>query len=270
MFGKVPKQGGQATLEYLLLLFVIVALLAGALMKFSKQFVVFGNALVGEQLRCALEYGQLPSQLPPGVCDPPEFSGSAGGNGSGSGSGGNNTNNNDSSNSSGDRSAGNSEGSDSSGGSAGGSSGADGSVGGIGKNSRKFAANDGNGGGDGDSKSDSDEGGISRGTRKINVVNETVVVGDKNRSRYIPIIGSQDANENGEKGEGLSVKDDSGGPKNSKKIPVILDDRKPAEMPPDEPMTIGNFLKYILIAAIILALVVFFGNQFMSFQRSKD
>jgi len=35
-------------------------------------------------------------------------------------------------------------------------------------------------------------------------------------------------------------------------------------------MSFGQFFKYLVIAAIVIALVVFFGSQVMNFQNSKE
>ena len=38
----------------------------------------------------------------------------------------------------------------------------------------------------------------------------------------------------------------------------------------DEPMTIGNFIRYLFIAALIFALIVFIGGQALRMSKSSD
>lgn len=57
--------------------------------------------------------------------------------------------------------------------------------------------------------------------------------------------------------------------KASKRFP-LKEKRKPAEVPPDEPFTIGNFLRILIIAAIIIALVVLLGGQLLQISKNMD
>jgi len=46
--------------------------------------------------------------------------------------------------------------------------------------------------------------------------------------------------------------------------------RKPAEVPPDEPMTFGNFIRILISAALIIALVVVIGGQVLQATKGMD
>lgn len=46
--------------------------------------------------------------------------------------------------------------------------------------------------------------------------------------------------------------------------------RKPAAVPPEEPFTLGNFLRLLIIAAIIIALLVLFGGQSLQINRNME
>ena len=72
------KSSGQAVLEYLLVLFVTVAIILGLLYQFNSGFKVFLDNFFGDYIACLLETGELPSlgaQGPgPKECSPPQFS----------------------------------------------------------------------------------------------------------------------------------------------------------------------------------------------------
>ncbi len=269
------NQKGQAALEYVLILFIVVALITGVLFKFGSAFRFFGENIVGTQLECALTYGQLPGNLPAGVnCDDPQIGAGGAGAGSGGTDGSGEANNPDGSgdpnntkDKNGDHDGSNSSNSASN---ISGGSGSDGffSSGSGRRNRRSIAANAG-----GEEKKDAagaDSEGISRGSRKIIVIDETIRVGGGNRSRYIPVPGEQKKKQAATAVSGIAAKVDSNEIRTAKKIPVVTEDRKPAEIPKDEPMSFGQFFKYLVIAAIVIALVVFFGSQVMNFQNSKE
>jgi hypothetical protein len=98
------------------------------------------------------------------------------------------------------------------------------------------------------------------------------------RSRYKAITGglasqtdlrrTTDAREAG--GKVLKVIDESGraGPRRSSVAPY---ERKPAaEVSKDEGFTVGSFLKWLIIAAMFIAIILFFGGQVMSFMNSQE
>jgi hypothetical protein len=71
-------------------------------------------------------------------------------------------------------------------------------------------------------------------------------------------------------GKVLKVIDESGraGPRKSSVAPY---ERKPAaDVPKDEGFTIGNFMKWLIIAAMFIAIILFFGGQVMSFMNSQE
>ena len=54
-------QGGQTTIEYILLLVVVVALIGGVIWQFNDAFRKWGNNYFGNYIACLLETGELPS-----------------------------------------------------------------------------------------------------------------------------------------------------------------------------------------------------------------
>lgn len=51
---------------------------------------------------------------------------------------------------------------------------------------------------------------------------------------------------------------------------VAIDPLKKATASGDEPWTLGDFIKYLLIAAILIALVLFFGGQVLQFSKGQE
>ncbi|MDC0980433.1 hypothetical protein OAQ84_01720, partial [Bdellovibrionales bacterium] len=45
---------------------------------------------------------------------------------------------------------------------------------------------------------------------------------------------------------------------------------KKGEPAPDEPLTFGNFLRYLIIAAIIIALIIFIGGQALQLGKGME
>jgi hypothetical protein len=55
------SQGGQALVEYILILVVVVSLLSGVAYQFNSAFKVWANNYFGDYLACLLETGELPN-----------------------------------------------------------------------------------------------------------------------------------------------------------------------------------------------------------------
>src|SRR5687768_9585757 len=93
------NQRGQAIVEYILVLVVVVALIIGALSQLNEGFRQYTENLFGGYIECLIETGELPTlhSANPGTteCTPPEFTAeiephdpSEGGGGGGDGTGG--------------------------------------------------------------------------------------------------------------------------------------------------------------------------------------
>lgn len=55
-----------------------------------------------------------------------------------------------------------------------------------------------------------------------------------------------------------------------KKIPVKKPEPKPEKEIEDTPLTFGNFFRFLLIAAIVIAIVVMLGTQILKFAKSQE
>src|SRR3954469_17160539 len=55
------KSSGQAMVEYVLVLFVVVSVLAGAVWQLNDAFGQWAESYFGAYLQCLLEVGELPS-----------------------------------------------------------------------------------------------------------------------------------------------------------------------------------------------------------------
>lgn len=55
------KQSGQAIIEYILVLLVVVSILMGVMWQFNDAFRKFSNSYFGNYLACLLEVGELPA-----------------------------------------------------------------------------------------------------------------------------------------------------------------------------------------------------------------
>ena len=54
------SQSGQAVIEYVLVLVIVVSILTGILFQFSSAFRTYTKALFGDYISCLLEAGELP------------------------------------------------------------------------------------------------------------------------------------------------------------------------------------------------------------------
>ena len=67
----LSSQRGQAVVEYLLILIVMVGLIGGGLLRFHEGFGRYARNYVGDYLACLIETGELPNLGAPsgGICD---------------------------------------------------------------------------------------------------------------------------------------------------------------------------------------------------------
>lgn len=279
----LASQRGQGVIEYILVLLVTVSIIVGVLFQFSDAFRHWANNYFGEYLACLLETGELPSVGglggSGGLCNayfepfslangrpPKEGAGSAGttntgGGGSGSGS-----------------SAKNSSNSGENGDGVGYSDGAPGRGANSGQRFRAASPEAGismltsSRAGDGDvqkdkvytgSTSNSLPAGYQRASEKATLIKVDRTGLDR---------GFQ-AERNPETGIEQRISVQSRGADNSKKQEKILIKRALAEAKaPDveADMGFGDYLRYLIIAAIIIALVVFLGGQALQMGKSLD
>ncbi len=263
-------EAGQAVLEYILVLLLIVAIFVGSLYQFNDAFKTFLNSYFGNYIACLLETGELPSlggEGPTsGECTPPELNlaiESSGG-GDGSGGGGDSSGNADSSSSSsGDSSSGGggsgrtaspsqltSSGSPLNGESSSGS--------GNSLRPQSISKNAGSLGGD-STFGKADNAGAASTTRRGRVIRrtKTIYLGDE----YL----SDDSKKKKERevvGKGKTKKG-SGDSQSLRQPSLKVSPPKPQIAREDTGMNFGaqNFIKLVLILGIFIALFVFFGGM---------
>ncbi|MGZ3774924.1 MAG: hypothetical protein ACXVCY_01185 [Pseudobdellovibrionaceae bacterium] len=272
---------GQAAIEYVLMLVISVSLVLALSMQIFKPFGDFISNYMGKYVGCLLEYGELPtlgSSLPSGPdedteCDkkfapaslangrPPSTkeSGSSRGSNSSSSSSASSDSSGDSSSSSKGNSSGTHAGSASRGGSSN-----------IFANRRPSSGIDG-----GADKANGKVIEIALDGKGSNSFfkgsSGNAYTPSSQKSIYVPLTGlsEEEKKKIKKKTEGGSrmIATADGLAASPKKIAVKKPQIKTV-IPDDEPMTIGNFMRYLLIAAIVIALLVFIGGQ--ALQMSKN
>jgi hypothetical protein len=274
------NQRGQGVTEYILLLVVLIAMFLGGLYQLNTAFEKWANSYFGDYLACLLETGDLPSiggaPGDSGICNQlfepfdlasgRPFKDSPGGGGGDSGDDDDSLSDDDGvprrSQSGGDsggvrETAG--KGSYSSGG--GSSFGSSGRFGGSspGQNTS------------GNQKSRAKYTGSTASSMPAGV-GYSQTNSNRGRPQYIAIAGRRIADiEDKDKAEAStsgSVKRDSGSSKSESRFQVKRTEVTKDHASNDEPWTFGSFLRFLIIAAIIIALVLFLGGQ--ALQISKD
>jgi len=274
------NQSGQGITEYILLLVVIVAIVFGSVYQLNTAFEKWANSYFGDYLSCLLETGELPTiggaPGDSGICNQlfepfdlangRRFKAGAGGGTDGDGDG---TGEDD--------------------------SGRDkGSHGGSGGGVRETARGSGSGSGGGSSFSRYGAmNGSARGAQNISSTQKAkekytgstassmpAGVGysqtnSKNgRPEYIAITGRRivDIDDKGkaQNTSSGSVRRDPGSLKSEKRIQVMRKEISKDHQMDDEPMTFGGFLRFLLIAAIIIALVMFLGGQALQISKGSE
>lgn len=270
---------GQALIEYVLILIITVSLVLALISQIFKPFGQFIDSYMGSYVGCLLEYGELPTlgSSDPAQADedsecnkkfaegsltggrPPKGAGNSASSADGSV---NSKSSNSSSSDSGGGSGGSYAGSNSRGGSRYINPGRRASVG-VGEGnaaqgSQKVVeiASDGSGG--------NSFFGSNRSSRTI--VRER-------KSMAIGIAGLTEAER-----KKLEKKTSGGGatmviaegPAPAPKKTLLKPPEVKAALPEEEPLTVGNFIRYLFIAALVIALVIFIGGQALQMSKSYD
>lgn len=271
----LSNEQGQALLEYVLVLVVSVALVMALAYQVFTPFRDFLKSYMGDYIACLLETGELPSlgndatqeMLAEEGCDA-KFEGAtlAGGrppNSSGSGS------------KSGEKNgASKSDSGDSSGGGGGGSPGSSSSSNGrnllVSSMKKKTATEVGAPTGK-VTEIPLADGGSKFYNRKDSWNEGPVNRGDK--STYVGIAGLTDEEKKKQARKEEATRGIAMGENFApapKKIPIKKPEPKPEVEAADEPFTFGNFFRFLLIAAIVIALIVVLGSQALKIAKSQE
>lgn len=268
------RQSGQAIIEYVLILIITVSLVLALMNQVFKPFGTFIENYMGKYVGCLLEYGELPSlgsqdESPvdeDSECDK-QFEAASLGAGRPPREGGGNTDNPNRENS---REPSSSERGGGGGGSYAGSasrargigqrgpqSGVESSPARPAGKSVEIALSSGPGG----AYFNSSEG---RSSTSIRVAD--------NR-RYVAITGLSDEEkkrlEREVEGQDKVLMTGEGVTQKPKKL-AVKKPEAPIEIAPEEPFTLGNFMRILFIAAIIIALVVFVGGQVLQMSKNDN
>lgn len=263
------RQAGQALLEYILVLLVVVGIIGGVIFQLNTAFRIWANNYFGNYLVCLLETGELPSL---GAPDPnsecaQEFqafdvqsgdtlTGEGVGEGDGSGGGG---------------------------GRAAVAPGSNGSVGGrpgarSGRNfgrANRFRARGGGAGVDGEG----DEDGISRESNRTGPGYIDGYSSDSGRPKRFATRGEikrrgrarQEKEEEAKKKP--KAKNVEGGPETRagpELIPVANRSLAKVDAVEVDDLSFGGFLRYLVIAGIVIALVIVIGGQILQVTKSME
>lgn len=271
VFKSLPSNSGQAVIEYLLVLLVTVAIILGVIYQFNDAFRVYAKSYFGDYLACLLETGELPSigGEGNGICNA-EFAEFSIDNGrplvgagfQRGGSGGSSKKNDESSKSTKSDSEGGGGSSyvaRNSGGSSGGGFRSRGPsrMGGEFEGGSKKSKNNYTGSSNVSIPPGTFTGGSSRGPEYnsyagIDSYVERRRVDEKEETNKIAMKGSNTAVKEPQR---LRV---------NRQVAAVKQDQAESEF------TIGNFLRIMLILAIIIALVVFLGGQALQISKSMD
>ncbi len=239
--------------------------MAGLVLKFSIGFKAFATSYLGAYVECLLETGELPSlgANTNSQCDSEKLAFNPDGGGSGQGASANSQSGKDAGANA--KSSHGSDGRSAAGGGGGSSSSSSGLSDGFG--GKKISAKTGGGSGAADGAGDKDKNGQK--FRNVNTTTETVHINGEDKYGYIPLKGYQEE-EKTEKNGVLPIKGEVEEKKRARGIPLKTVGRTVASSEEDQGFDFGSLIKYIAIFLIILALVIFFGNQVMQFQKSKE
>lgn len=273
---------GQAMVEYVLILIITVSLILALVTQIFKPLQGFLQSYMGDYVACLLETGELPSlgsdEANPATeeCnakfDKATWAGGRPSTGSGSGAGTTNPNTNPTNPSSSSSDSGGSSSGSRGGTYAGSSSRAGGStfrapgraptgIDGASSSSKEKTVEialegGGSGGFFAGSNGGTYAGRAARKTRSIGLAGLSEA--DKKKLERKEISGRQT----------LVATDGFSPPQ--KKSTVKPPSEKPMVLEDDKPMTIGNFIRYLFIAGIIIALVIFIGGQALQMSKSFE
>lgn len=267
-------QSGQALMEYILVMIVVVAIILGGLYQLSSAFQVWANSYFGEYLSCLLETGELPtlgSSVTTGECAQSfqQFSIANGrplvnsNNPGGEAQGGGGANSSGDDGQSGRRTTT--------------SSSVESGPGGVASSRRTGRSNRFRAGRSGAEKTGSN---INRETRGGGGAAGPIASGGGDgRPKRIALGGSTDRygrrgktdkgeDEKRTKTKALEqVANEKVGPK---LIPINRKVASNEQAPEVDDFTFGSFLRYLVIAAIIIALLIFFGGQILQVSKSME
>lgn len=269
----LKDQRGQAAIEYVLLLVVSVSLLILLMFQIFKPMQAFLQAYMGTYVQCLLEYGELPnlSSDSPGPADseceakfedftladgrPPKGGGAGSGRGDESGDGDQESNQ-----------AGGSGGRTFAG------SGGTGSRRTINTSGRQATA--GTESGSQNNTVEVQNGGGFYNTRSSSSASSSTSTSQRRQiiiieDRLSPGQKKALAKKKEEKRSPVSVGEATEG-RGPKKLVVNPPEPKPPVAEEDQEFTLGNFVKILIIAAIIIAIVIFVGGQILQMSKSDS
>ncbi|MGE0529333.1 MAG: hypothetical protein AB7G93_19640 [Bdellovibrionales bacterium] len=270
------SERGQGIIEYVLILVVVVGIILGGLYQLNSAFKVWAQSYFGDYIACLLETGELPtisaSPGDSGICNelfkpfsladgrPLRTGASAGTNSSGGGSSGSGARENNKSG-------------------AGGAAGSQASAGG-GRGSGAFGGRLGRGnsrplGGQRFRISEKKSGTYTGDTSVSNyggnygALNRRLNTGVKRRldDRF-----AFDSEREAKQKRQVASKTKSNTEGNGRKsrIRIIRKDIKKNAIAEDTPMTFGSFLRFLIIAAILIAIIMFLGGQALQIGKSME
>lgn len=273
------NQRGQGVVEYILVLVVVVFVLLGAVYQLNSAFAVWANNYFGNYLACLLETGELPSlggEGTVGSCNEdfapfsiaegrpliPGGGVNEGGGGGGSGSGGASSSTVVGDSGSGGR--GERIAVQRGGGSSGGRSSR------FGRSSRGGSSS---GRGLAFSSQEKEEKIYTGSTSAMNIP-QGAYGSDVPVERRMPIGGGTFGGNEEEKSKKMPVsavkKGAQGSVERQARLKVMRGPKKSDAPPEEEGFTFGNFLRILLIAAIIIALMIFIGGQALQIGKSME
>lgn len=283
----VINNSGQAVIEYVLMLIISVSLILTLVTQIFKPMEKYMQAFMGDYVQCLLETGALPSFGGDSVpnaqdmgCVMPNFQDVAGKMGDGKGSNG------------GRNSGSKSEEGDGAGGSKNSSSSGSAESGSGSNRGSGYAGSASRGGGGVVRSPKRIQSGIESSENSKGKVVEVALEGggsgsffktgsgrgyaidNRRKNMAVGIAGLNEADKKKlekkkESTRTIAVSTGDFGPP-PKKIGVKKPEIKQEIKDDSEPMTVGNFIRYLFIAALIIALVIFVGGQVVSMSDGRD
>lgn len=277
------NQAGQGVTEYILLLVIVIALVFGGLFQLNTAFQNWANNYFGEYLACLLETGELPSiggaPGDSGICNElfepfdlasgRQFTGPDGSNPGGGGGGGD-----------GDGDDGSRDGT------GGGSGGRGGGVRETVPSNGSFVSSRGGSGRSGSFEGrDSAQGNAGRGRQRERYTGSTdsslpagagysQVNSRSGRPQYIAVRSNRIVDVEEREGRtqqtGGSIRRDPGSQSPDNKIRVAKTIVSKTDVLDDEPMSFGGYLRFLILAAIIIALVLLLGGQALQISKGSE
>ncbi|QDK47226.1 hypothetical protein DOM22_19675 [Bdellovibrio sp. ZAP7] len=275
---RLKNNRGQAVIEYVLMLVISVSLVLMLMTQIFKPFQAFVQSFMGDYLACLLETGELPA-LGADTTKESEckfsFQAVSGNTSNSSNTGKSNSNNSSSDSSSSDKSSSksSSSSSSSSGSYAGSSSRPRGSNSIISARAPNKGVSGNSDVGGGKVIEITLEGGGAGTLYKAKNGSSYVVEGGR-RVASLPISGMTEEDrkkleKKAEAGKKSTVVSSDVSTKPKKTAVKKPEARNIAEAP-EEPVTFGNFIRWLFIAALIIALVIFLGGQALQFSKSGE